>query len=151
MCIRDSPRKPVPHHSAGKLPDQEGRGWFLVVLLVSYPCHRHNTLNFLHARKKPAHAGLSFRWFEFLIYLCFLLRYTVFVFLPILHHFSASIHDAVKRIICHHGPKTCAFSDQLADAWDKCASSSENNSIGCLLYTSPSPRDRTRSRMPSSA
>ena len=25
------------------------------------------------------------------------------------------------------------------------------NSISCLLYTSPSPRDRTRSRMPSSA
>ena len=24
-------------------------------------------------------------------------------------------------------------------------------SMGCLLYTSPSPRDRTRSRMPSSA
>ena len=24
-------------------------------------------------------------------------------------------------------------------------------SAGCLLYTSPSPRDRTRSRMPSSA
>ena len=27
---------------------------------------------------------------------------------------------------------------------------SENHK-GCLLYTSPSPRDRTRSRMPSSA
>ena len=26
-----------------------------------------------------------------------------------------------------------------------------NDSYGCLLYTSPSPRDRTRSRMPSSA
>ena len=26
-----------------------------------------------------------------------------------------------------------------------------NSSMGCLLYTSPSPRDRTRSRMPSSA
>ena len=26
-----------------------------------------------------------------------------------------------------------------------------NNTKGCLLYTSPSPRDRTRSRMPSSA
>ena len=25
------------------------------------------------------------------------------------------------------------------------------NANGCLLYTSPSPRDRTRSRMPSSA
>ena len=29
--------------------------------------------------------------------------------------------------------------------------SSIERSIGCLLYTSPSPRDRTRSRMPSSA
>ena len=27
----------------------------------------------------------------------------------------------------------------------------EKQSIACLLYTSPSPRDRTRSRMPSSA
>ena len=27
----------------------------------------------------------------------------------------------------------------------------EENSYTCLLYTSPSPRDRTRSRMPSSA
>ena len=27
--------------------------------------------------------------------------------------------------------------------WDEC--------VGCLLYTSPSPRDRIRSRMPSSA
>ena len=26
-----------------------------------------------------------------------------------------------------------------------------DETIGCLLYTSPSPRDRTRSRMPSSA
>ena len=26
-----------------------------------------------------------------------------------------------------------------------------SRAIGCLLYTSPSPRDRTRSRMPSSA
>ena len=32
------------------------------------------------------------------------------------------------------------------------AEQSNNQSIvGCLLYTSPSPRDRTRSRMPSSA
>ena len=28
---------------------------------------------------------------------------------------------------------------------------SQNLSLTCLLYTSPSPRDRTRSRMPSSA
>ena len=31
------------------------------------------------------------------------------------------------------------------------ASAATLQSIGCLLYTSPSPRDRTRSRMPSSA
>ena len=29
--------------------------------------------------------------------------------------------------------------------------SSETDFMTCLLYTSPSPRDRTRSRMPSSA
>ena len=28
---------------------------------------------------------------------------------------------------------------------------SEGEVLSCLLYTSPSPRDRTRSRMPSSA
>ena len=32
---------------------------------------------------------------------------------------------------------------------DVCHESMQNT--GCLLYTSPSPRDRTRSRMPSSA
>ena len=33
----------------------------------------------------------------------------------------------------------------------KKAAASVNNSKGCLLYTSPSPRDATLSRMPSSA
>ena len=48
------------------------------------------------------------------------------------------------------------------DVWDEIVSSLCNNTSGdggqnpqiegpCLLYTSPSPRDRTRSRMPSSA
>ena len=32
-----------------------------------------------------------------------------------------------------------------------CKKIREDNNIPCLLYTSPSPRDRTRSRMPSSA
>ena len=31
------------------------------------------------------------------------------------------------------------------------ASSAGANILGCLLYTSPSPRDRTRSRMPTTA
>ena len=43
---------------------------------------------------------------------------------------------------------------RLADAkffWDKDRSKNLIKQIVCLLYTSPSPRDRTRSRMPSSA
>ena len=35
--------------------------------------------------------------------------------------------------------------------YDKMSSVIERMDICCLLYTSPSPRDRTRSRMPSSA
>ena len=37
------------------------------------------------------------------------------------------------------------MTDQMLDTMDL------EREKGCLLYTSPSPRDRTRSRMPSSA
>ena len=37
------------------------------------------------------------------------------------------------------------------DAYDKLGYSPYRDNESCLLYTSPSPRDRTRSRMPSSA
>ena len=40
-----------------------------------------------------------------------------------------------------------AFSPVIAEANDR----SDGIYSACLLYTSPSPRDRTRSRMPSSA
>ena len=39
----------------------------------------------------------------------------------------------------------------LDNALDACESANIAPAITCLLYTSPSPRDRTRSRMPSSA
>ena len=41
-------------------------------------------------------------------------------------------------------------SDALVFNLDKCGYASDLASI-CLLYTSPSPRDRQKSRMPSSA
>ena len=43
--------------------------------------------------------------------------------------------------------------NQVAALNDKVAENEEliNKNKTCLLYTSPSPRDRTRSRMPSSA
>ena len=50
---------------------------------------------------------------------------------------GAAIHDALADAFTEleHGAGTILFPSGLA----------------CLLYTSPSPRDRTRSRMPSSA
>ena len=45
---------------------------------------------------------------------------------------------------------SCAY--HLAKAgWTDCVLLEKNELTACLLYTSPSPRDRTRSRMPSSA
>ena len=40
---------------------------------------------------------------------------------------------------------------RLGNPQDKLKAISIVGTNGCLLYTSPSPRDRTRSRMPSSA
>ena len=42
-------------------------------------------------------------------------------------------------------------SSQLRTATDTVTVAGTTLSVSCLLYTSPSPRDRTRSRMPSSA
>ena len=46
------------------------------------------------------------------------------------------------------GPSGCSVSPQLMD---KLLSAGGMSIKGCLLYTSPSPRDRQKSRMPSSA
>ena len=56
-------------------------------------------------------------------------------------------------------PNTKACNVQLEDEWltisfnqpEKRNALTEELTTDCLLYTSPSPRDRTRSRMPSSA
>ena len=46
-------------------------------------------------------------------------------------------------------PKFC--DDVIAYANQQKEVMARTGGYGCLLYTSPSPRDRTRSRMPSSA
>ena len=44
------------------------------------------------------------------------------------------------------------YMDPVYDVTDNFgAFDADGNNIGCLLYTSPSPRDRQKSRMPSSA
>ena len=55
-------------------------------------------------------------------------------------HVALNASDAVARI---GEPAVSALAEALNDTYDPVRS--------CLLYTSPSPRDRTRTRMPSSA
>ena len=49
---------------------------------------------------------------------------------------------------CEGGSVTLTSSEAEGNVWN---TGETTQSIVCLLYTSPSPRDRTRSRMPSSA
>ena len=52
-------------------------------------------------------------------------------------------------------PDSTAPARSSSSAWDDevtwCTQDDAVHSIACLLYTSPSPRDRQKSRMPSSA
>ena len=50
-----------------------------------------------------------------------------------------------------NGPKEIIKASHQVELYDEELNCEPYKKIGCLLYTSPSPRDRTRSRMPSSA
>ena len=63
---------------------------------------------------------------------------------------------ATKHIAHDHGPDVDAECRALVKSlgqagWLRHAVGGTAHGGACLLYTSPSPRDRTRSRMPSSA
>ena len=81
-------------------------------------------------------------------------------------HDRNKLVSLAKRLLVHNLNGTTDQADEImikpvADYIDNEIVSSEVNKIfydhpvpialSCLLYTSPSPRDRTRSRMPSSA
>ena len=72
---------------------------------------------------------------------------------PIVLWYKKTLKQSGKPIIVQQG-RGKNMKEYTVDSFclDNCRiEMSFNNSIGCLLYTSPSPRDRTRSRMPSSA
>ena len=54
-----------------------------------------------------------------------------------------------RRVLCH--PKAGRVEDRGAVRGNRDRALDPDQGQPCLLYTSPSPRDRTRSRMPSSA
>ena len=68
------------------------------------------------------------------------------------YRFPTQIKQALVQFVQPDADLSRAYQDVFADkkrftAWFKGLLQDQN----CLLYTSPSPRDRTRSRMPSSA
>ena len=62
---------------------------------------------------------------------------------------SAYRHDIISFSNWYKGSSLLDVS--RGDLLDYLATRLKEGYSGCLLYTSPSPRDRTRSRMPSSA
>ena len=59
----------------------------------------------------------------------------------------------IYNLINGKSPKVSSFLSARLPGGSASGGASEplDQGVGCLLYTSPSPRDRTRSRMPSSA
>ena len=61
------------------------------------------------------------------------------------------IFDEISPIEDFSGSMSLSFRDHRFEETRKTIESCKERDQTCLLYTSPSPRDRTRSRMPSSA
>ena len=64
---------------------------------------------------------------------------------------SAMIGDATRRLTALTGAAVDALAECLGPYTNEKTAMTAAVAVLCLLYTSPSPRDRTRSRMPSSA
>ena len=65
---------------------------------------------------------------------------------PLERGFGHTLGNALRRILLSSMPGAAVVEAEIEGVLH------EYTTIeGCLLYTSPSPRDRTRSRMPSSA
>ena len=69
--------------------------------------------------------------------------------------FNSIISQLNDRISCDSECEKNLHAQKLKQSWTSAIKNKKNanNYVlnACLLYTSPSPRDRTRSRMPSSA
>ena len=76
-----------------------------------------------------------------------------FIHLTYLDHRGQALSDSLKQLF-NRGEQVRHFyksPDGLIDQVRLVEATNENIFYDCLLYTSPSPRDRQKSRMPSSA
>ena len=65
--------------------------------------------------------------------------------------FEAVDEGTIEKILVSEGSEGIKVNSPIAILIDDGEKITETKINNCLLYTSPSPRDRTRSRMPSSA
>ena len=63
---------------------------------------------------------------------------------------ASGVGFAIGEALAKQGAKV-VLTDIEKESLENSTALLTNQSLDCLLYTSPSPRDRTRSRMPSSA
>ena len=71
--------------------------------------------------------------------------------LPALREVLGQLRSRAIRVVSVDTAKASPFAQSLLFNWIAAFMYEGDSPLACLLYTSPSPRDRTRSRMPSSA
>ena len=109
----------------------------LVIMIVDENLAGKDDL-YLTLCNNMAACQLHFRNYEYVVDLC----------KKVLSKTPANVKSLTRRMEAYIGLRD--FENAHADA-TKVLELQPHNSYTCLLYTSPSPRDRTRSRMPSSA
>ena len=84
-----------------------------------------------------------------IIGLIVLLGFTAFFFVPVIWVLLATTKTDTQ--LTSAGPFAFGAFGHVAAAWRALFGFQSDAMLGCLLYTSPSPRDGATSRMPSSA
>ena len=76
---------------------------------------------------------------------------TVYDYCHLGHGRLMVVFDTIVRWIRHLGYSNVTYVRNITNIDDKIIAAAKQQNTTCLLYTSPSPRDRQKSRMPSSA
>src|SRR5678809_1626255 len=81
---------------------------------------------------------------------------TLLIFVAVMHRYAAGlaipgVQDALLKLDLSWAQELCIYMFVWMAKFGAAYGVRTGIHVGCLLYTSPSPRDRQKSRMPSSA